>query len=132
MCQFNDREALLLCQRIRLPAIHNADVVDTFQKIEVLEGILGFGCTRLIRLQCAFANHPLDLATAVGAVSTGAFIKRTLTQQNLQIRSLHILGCKRHSKSALGLKNLMYFIFNHVTADSRCILTAFIALSLLV
>ena len=122
--------ALLIGQRRAVSVRHEPDMIDVLQKREVFKGIRRLCGTGFVRLQRAAAYHALDLAARVGAALAGAFVKGTLAQKNIEVRSFKFFRGKCRAKTPLRGEQLMHLVLDHVPADRRDILAALVALAL--
>ena len=98
------------------------------QERKVLKRI---GClcrSRLIGEKCAATYHPFDLAAAIGAVPSGAFVKRPLTEQYFEIALLKFFACKARAKLTLCGKYRFHLVGNHISCHGGYITAAFVAL----
>ena len=128
MCQCDKRLPLCAGKRAAFTAGHQPQVVDILEQRKILKGIAGLCCARLSRLQRTLADHLLDLASAIGAALSGAFVKGALTQKYFQILLLQLCRRKGLPLLTLSLKDGADLFLHHVPSHSRKVFAALIAL----
>ena len=112
-------------------ALYNADMIDFLQQRKIFKRPSCFGCTRFgLSFKCAGSHHLFNDVAAVGAVSAGAFIKRTLTRQNRKVLRFHFRRSPRRTILALRSKKLYRFLHDLIPSDRRKIVFRLVAFML--